>query len=141
VKNNFSLQVKTDLNTLPFVLKWFNENYPVIIPGNIWIQCQTILAEGLTNAIRHAHCNQDVETPILIEVEVQERSLKMCIWDQGDAFDLDLKLASISQIVDQEQIGGRGLWLIQLLADEVSYIRFPDDCNCLLIIKNFEPVV
>jgi serine/threonine-protein kinase RsbW len=140
VHNNFSLQVQTDLNTLPSVLKWFNENYPVIIPGNIWIQCQTILVEGLTNAIRHAHGDRDAETPILIEVEVLERRLQIRIWDQGAAFDLQQQLATISEIVDQEQIGGRGLWLIQRLADDLSYTRIGDR-NCLLAIKNFEPVV
>jgi serine/threonine-protein kinase RsbW len=140
VHNNFSLQVQTDLNTLPSVLKWFNENYPVIIPGNIWIQCQTILVEGLTNAIRHAHGDRDAKTPILIEVEVLERRLQIRIWDQGAAFDLQQQLATISEIVDQEQIGGRGLWLIQRLADDLSYTRIGDR-NCLLAIKNFEPVV
>lgn len=139
--NKFSLQVQTDLDVLPLVLKWFNEKYPVQIPGKVWIQCQTALAEGLTNAIRHAHRGLAVETPILIEVTVLENSLEMRIWDQGPAFDLQQQLATIAEVVDPEQVGGRGLRLIQRLCDEFTYSRSADRRNCLLLVKNFEPVV
>lgn len=138
--NKFSLQVKTDLDVLPSVLAWFNENYPVLIPGKIWIQCQTALAEGLTNAIRHAHRNLAAETPILIEVEVVEQSLEMRIWDRGPAFDLQHQLATLAEVIDREQVGGRGLRLIQRLCDDFSYSRLPDGRNCLLLVKYFTPV-
>ncbi len=140
MNNKFSLQVKTDLNVLPAVLTWFNENYPVLIPGNIWIRCQTALAEGLTNAIRHAHQGLDPNTPILIEVEVFTDILEMRIWDQGPAFDLKQQLATTAATIDPDQVGGRGLYLIQRLCDDLSYTRSADQRNCLLLIKHFDPM-
>ena len=138
--NQFSLQVKTDLNVLPSVLTWFNENRPAPIPENIWIRCQTALAEGLTNAIRHAHRGLDIDTPILIEVSIFVNILEIRIWDQGPGFDLKQQLAATADTIDPDQIGGRGLYLIQRLCDDFSYTRLANQQNCLLMIKRFDPI-
>jgi serine/threonine-protein kinase RsbW len=140
VDNQFSLQVKTDLNVLPSVLAWFNANQPAPIPENIWIKCQTALAEGLTNTIRHAHRDLDTNTPILIEVSVFADILEIRIWDHGPAFDLTQQLATTADVIDQNQIGGRGLYLIQRLCDDFSYSRSADQQNCLLLVKHFDPM-
>ncbi len=134
-----SLQVKSELTTLQAALQWFHHNHPAQIPREVWLQCQIGLAEGLTNAIRHAHRHQSPETPVLIEFLVEERTLELRIWDQGPEFDLQEKLDSIPTVVDPDQIGGRGLRLIQRIADEFSYQRSPDHRNCLIIVKHFEP--
>lgn len=100
------------------------------------MQCQTVLAEGLTNAVRHAHEGKAIETPIEIEVLIQARSLEIRIWDQGAGFDLAQRLVALPQTVSQDAIGGRGLLLLQRLADRLSYTR-TGDRNCLVIVKDY----
>ncbi|HIK29043.1 MAG: ATP-binding protein [Oscillatoriaceae bacterium SKW80] len=133
------LQVGTDLKALAEVLQWFEQFNLPCFPANLWWQCQTALAEGFTNAVRHAHSDLPESTPIDIDVEICDRYLEIKIWDRGKPFDLEAKLASISQeeFDPLERENGRGLIFIRKLTDEVCYTRTPDQRNCLLMRKNF----
>lgn len=140
VSNVNQLQVRSSLDELSHVLDWFNQLHQPAIPRTVWMQCQTALAEGLTNAIRHAHQSKPTETSIEIEVTMKARSLEIRIWDQGAEFDLAQRLAELPQTISQDAIGGRGLLLLQRLADRLSYVRSSDDRNCLLIIKHYAAI-
>jgi serine/threonine-protein kinase RsbW len=89
------LQVKTDLKALAQVLQWYEQLEELPIPKKILEECKVALAEGFTNAVRHAHKNMPVETPIELEVTVFNNRLEMRIWDYGQAFDLKAKLREI----------------------------------------------
>lgn len=131
------LQVKTDLGALAEVLSWFDQFAEAGIPHIVWMQCQLALAEGFTNAVRHAHHNQPIDTPIEIEVTLLHQAIEIQIWDQGPEFDLKQCLSSMPNQVDRNAEGGRGLKLMDQVADELSYSRLPDQRNCLLIVKNY----
>ncbi|HEY9859614.1 MAG TPA: anti-sigma regulatory factor [Candidatus Obscuribacterales bacterium] len=135
-KKNY-LRVNTDLNELVQVLSWFEKFNQSHIPKEVWLQCQTALAEGLTNAIRHAHKNQPVETPIDIEVETSFDTLEIRIWDQGPPFDLNSRLEKTTSAVDFTASGGRGLQILKSVADRLSYNVTEDNRNCLLIVKRY----
>lgn len=129
------LRVQTNLADLNQVLQWFEQLNQPFISRRVWIQCQTALAEGFTNAVRHAHQNLPIETPIDIEVTITPEQLEIRIWDLGDAFDLTQHLENSSQIDDVEASSGRGLYLIRQLVDQVDYTRTSGDRNCLLMVK------
>lgn len=130
------LQVNTDLNALMDVLAWFDQfNHPPI-PFQIWLQCQLALAEGFTNAVRHAHHGQ-ADLPIDLEVIMFPERLEIRIWDQGEPFDLHQRLKNLPTEMDSEAEGGRGLKLMQKIADSLTYARTPDSRNCLLIVKHY----
>ncbi len=131
------IQVRSLLTELSLVLSWFNQLNQGAIPSGVWVQCQTALAEGFTNAVRHAHKSKPADTPIEVEVIVQDRCLEIRVWDQGDVFNLAQKLASNPKLVDKTSIGGRGLVLLDKISDHLSYSRTADDRNCLLIVKNY----
>jgi serine/threonine-protein kinase RsbW len=132
-----SLQVNTDLDALAQVLEWFDQfNHPPI-PSQTWMQCQLALAEGFTNAVRHAHRGQPMDLVIDVEVQVLDDRLEIRIWDQGAPFDLNQRLASMPQELDSEAEGGRGLRLMERIADKLSYTRMQDSRNCLLIVKYY----
>lgn len=133
------LQVNTGLNGLGSVLSWFSELYDSRIPTSVWIRCQLVLAEGFTNAVRHAHKGKPADLPVEIEVAVFAESLEMRIWDWGEPFDLEQKIKDMSEQTDLESPGGRGLKLIGDIADSISYKRMPDGRNCLSIIKKYSP--
>lgn len=134
------LQVTSNLDELNQVLVWFACLEQSTIPRTTWIQCQTALAEGFTNAVRHAHKHKTPETPIEIEVSIEAQCLEIRIWDSGAAFDLDEKLATLPEIVNQSAIGGRGLGLLKRISDHLSYLRTVDERNCLLIVKHYSTV-
>jgi serine/threonine-protein kinase RsbW len=133
------IQVPTDLEALAQVLLWFDQQYESQIPDQVWMQCQIALAEGFTNAVRHAHRGRSLDTPITIEVEILEQSLSIRVWDFGPAFDLQKAIGEIAQKLDSQAEGGRGLHLIHTIADQLSYTRTSDERNCLYIFKNYAP--
>ena len=133
-------QVNSDLNNLEFVLSQFESVKQCWIPTKPWLECQLALAEAFTNAVRHAHCNQPIDTLIDIEILVNETAIVIKIWDYGQPFDL---IQAINVKVNSDcppdpfnlSIGGRGLTIINKVADKLSYDRLEDDRNCLMIYK------
>ncbi len=131
------IQVFSDLNALNDILEWFEQFNALPITNELWWQCQTVLAEGFTNAVRHAHQSLPETTPIEIEVTVLSQWFELRIWDYGQPFDLRSKLKYISE---QEydplgEISGRGLMFMDRLSDELDYTRTPDSRNCLILRK------
>ena len=106
------------------------------IPRKVWLQCQLALAEGFTNAVRHAHKNLPPETPISVEIALFEEYLEIRVWDRGHPFDLEQRLRNLEHKVDDQAGGGRGIVILQKIADFLSYTR-SGDRNCLLIRKNY----
>lgn len=95
------LQVKTELSALNEVLQWYDQLGKLPIPKLVWWKCQLALAEGFTNAVRHAHRGMPLETPIKLEILVFKGRLEIRIWDCGQPFDLEAK---VREIREREQI-------------------------------------
>jgi len=131
------LQVSTDLDALALVLEWFDQFSKPPTPPQAWMQCQLAVAEGFTNAVRHAHQNQPAEILIDLEGLLFPDRLEVRIWDHGPPFDLQERLHRMPQELDTEAEGGRGLRLMERIADHLSYTRTSDCRNCLLIMKKF----
>ncbi len=131
------LQVNTDLDALAQVLEWFDQFSTPPTPPQTWMQCQLALAEGFTNAVRHAHDGQPLDLLIDLEVQVFDDRIEIRIWDQGAPFDLTERLQRMPRDLDTEAEGGRGLRLMERIADHLSYTRTDDTRNCLLIVKKF----
>ena len=93
-----ALQVSTDLKELDQVLQWFNQLRHLPISQRVLMQCQLILAEGFTNAVRHAHRGLSWETPIELEIAVFNERIEMKIWDYGQAFNLEAKLSELKKL-------------------------------------------
>ncbi|MBK4729719.1 ATP-binding protein [Oxynema sp. CENA135] len=131
------LQVKTDLHDLAEVLQWLEAEVFSLLPRDRWWECQTALAEGFTNAVRHAHRNLPPTTPIEIDLTIFPHYLEMQVWDIGPPFDLKAKLKAVCEEtfdpLDKED--GRGLLFMHQLTDELFYIRSDDRKNCLVMRK------
>ena len=134
------LKINTDLNVLTQTLGWFDQLKDSGIPQPTWFQCQLVLAEGLTNAIRHAHKDQPPEVQIELEVKVFAQHLEIRIWDQGNPFDLETRVKALPEKIDTNNETGRGLKLMQTIADQLTYTRAADHRNCLLITKSWADI-
>jgi serine/threonine-protein kinase RsbW len=134
-----SFKVPSDLQALDQILSYFEQFKQPWIPKKDWLQCQLALAEGFTNAVRHAHKDRPVETPINLEILLSQESLEIRIWDYGSPFDLDGFLKNLAQRGNRLSGNGQGLPILQKIATSLKYLRTDDNRNCLIIIKEFSP--
>ena len=136
------LQTTTDLNAVATVLEWFTQTAAPLNPPELVWQSQTILVEGFTHAVRHAHHNLPSITPIDLELGLYEHQVELRIWDWGQPFDLNAK---VQEMIRQEPADpleketGRGLILIHKLTDELHYTRAENQRNCLVMRKHLLP--
>ncbi|MGJ5630079.1 ATP-binding protein [Nostoc sp. CALU 1950] len=138
MNNKIYLKVNTDLTASPQVLSWFeNLNQPPIPDKQIWWQCQTLMIEGFTNIVEHAHKNLSIETPIEMEAVRLDEQIEIRIWSQGEPFDLEQQLQQTSEFEDNDQERGRGLKIMSAIADKLSYERAVDNRYCLFISKYY----
>ncbi len=131
------IDVSTNLNDLNRVLVWFDGFDHATIPALAWFQSKLALAEGFTNAVRHAHRDLVPDTPIEIQLNILSDCLEIRVWDQGSSFDLEDTIRHLPNDIDRETGGGRGLKLMQKMADVLTYTRTPDRRNCLLFVKYY----
>ena len=138
---NFPTQIKieanSDLNAIDRVLFQFNQMYHSTISQQDWLQCQLVLVEGFTNAVRHAHNNLPKDTPITIKIILEAKKITIRIWDYGRPFDLELFIKNISKQDNNWQGSGRGIAIMKKVADTLTYERVSPQQNCLKIVKYF----
>lgn len=132
-----NIEVLGDLQELDRLLLKFDQIYQDFIPCRDWLQCRLALAEGFTNAVRHAHKNIPQEIPIEIEILLKPNSIEIRIWDYGSAFDLKKFIQETAKKNNGWLSSGRGIPLLNTIADRLDYQRTDQQKNCLLIIKNF----
>lgn len=90
-----SLRTKTEVQAVADVLKWYEDLEFFISDKTVWWQCQIAVIEAFTNAVRHAHKNLPVDTPIDLEITIFNDRIEMRVWDFGMPFDLATKIKEI----------------------------------------------
>lgn len=136
VLKQISFKVESDLKALDQVLCYFDQINQPWIPKKDWLQCQLALAEGFTNAVRHAHKNLSNDISIEVEICLKSDSLEIRIWDFGPPFDLEGFLEANGSQDNRFAGHGQGLLILQKIAAHLSYCRTDDNRNCLLIVKD-----
>ena len=135
--NQARLTVRSHLEELTGVQRWFRTLISRMSVDSPWLdeqfdQLNLALAEGFTNAVRHAHADLPENTPIDIELLVSPEQLEIRIFDRGGPFDPD-SLSEPKPGALRE--GGYGWFLLRRLSDQVSYDCLQDQLNCLRIVK------
>jgi serine/threonine-protein kinase RsbW len=140
-----TLKVASDWDEMATVIQWFDQFNCTALPNLIWVEGQTALIEGFTNAVRHAHRNLIPPPPVELAATISAKCFQICIWDQGDVFDLEAALENLTQKtgdrnfnpLDHEAHWGC-IFLLKLRQDyawSVAYIREQGERNCLLLRK------
>ena len=89
-----------------------------------------VLTESMANAIRHAN-EGDPEKEVHITITIEEKTLSIKVFDQGQGFDVcTLPAPDFKGLKEQ----GRGVYIIQSLMDQVTY-RKVDGGNVLEMKK------
>jgi len=137
VIHNIKIKAPSNLQSLDEVLIKFNCIYRDFIPLRDWLQCRLALAEGFTNAVRHAHKNLPSEIPVFIEVFLYSTEMEIRILDYGSFFDLKSFIVKASQKNTNWLSSGRGIPILNKISHRLDYYRIEKEQNCLLIIKKF----
>jgi serine/threonine-protein kinase RsbW len=90
-------------------------NFSEDIYGNIMIA----ITESVNNAIVHGN-DSDKNKNVSLSLRVADNSLKFTVEDQGKGFNYE-DLDDPTAPENLEKIGGRGIFLMKHLSDEVSF--------------------
>ena len=131
------LVVDSKLEAFFKVHDWLKKVCTSLDPDAAWVKhyvnrLDIAVAEGVSNAVRHAHATLPPETPIAIDISLDGDRVDICIWDQGGPFDP-------SELREPEpgslRHGGYGWVLLRRVVDRVTYHR-ENNRNCLEITQH-----
>ena len=92
--------------------------------------------EAFTNVIRHAHHDRP-HAPIQIQCWVRAGALEVQVHDEGEPFDL----SAVPHLNPGElRIGGRGVYLMRTLMDELTTFQRTRGGNTLRMVKYLQPL-
>jgi serine/threonine-protein kinase RsbW len=95
---------------------------------------EIVLSEATANVIRHAYCNPG--NRYLVTVEIFPDRVRLQVEDHGRGFE-----RTTVPEPDDEEISGRGLWLIEQLSN-IATVRTLTDGGCLLEAElSFSPPI
>jgi serine/threonine-protein kinase RsbW len=96
-----------------------------------------VTGEAFTNIVRHAHRNVP-QAQMEIRLQIYADAISLTFQDQGDPFDL----AAVPELAPGElRIGGRGIYLMRTLMDELSCEPRADQAgNTLRMVKRLRPL-
>jgi len=136
----FHLRTNTDYDALSQVMDWFCSLQPKFVPDAVWLEIQTALGEGFDNAVCHAHHDLPEQTAIDIHLLIYTHTIQLDILDCGAEFDFESCLLQRPESIDEYAERGRGLSILQEIADYMSYTRTRDQRNRLLLTKTYNPI-
>jgi serine/threonine-protein kinase RsbW len=115
------LQIPSDIGNLRLVEKAIDElsmelNLSDEVYGNVMVATM----EDTNNAIIHGN-NSDPKKNVKIEIELEEKQLKVHVEDQGRGFDFK-NVPDPTAPENLEKINGRGIFLMEHLSDEIAYL-------------------
>ncbi|MBD2260206.1 ATP-binding protein [Pseudanabaena sp. FACHB-2040] len=129
------LKIPSDLKFLSVVESWLLESLATELKeSETWPQLSTrlrlALVEAYSNVVRHAH-KDNPETPVILRLTLDQRSVTLEIWDSGQGYDTDTYLAPVPETFQE---GGYGWLILNRLMDKVQYqLRAKDGQNCLML--------
>ncbi|TAH25873.1 MAG: ATP-binding protein [Cytophagales bacterium] len=118
--NSLKIQIPSMLENIRIVESFIDnlkERYNIDddIYGNIMIA----VTESVNNAIKHGN-KLDAKKNVLLSCDLEENKVLFSIEDEGVGFDYS-KLPDPTAEENIEEVGGRGIFLMRHLADEVSF--------------------
>jgi len=116
------LQIPSDIGNLRLVEKAIDEmsmelNLSDEIYGNVMVATM----EATNNAIIHGN-NSDPNKNVKIQIQLEEKELKVYVEDQGIGFDYK-NVPDPTAPENLEKINGRGIFLMEHLSDEIVYLE------------------
>lgn len=133
----FRLVLPSDPKVLPLARAFVEHVCRLVIGDGCFAEAMQMAAhEALQNVIRHAHGNR---CDILFELQARPipDGIEFCLMDEGEPFDV----ASVPHLDPGElRLGGRGVFLMRRLVDELCSEPRQPRGNVLRLVKRWRPM-
>ena len=132
----FTLTLPSDARMLS-VVRCFVEAVCQTFPLDRSIVHAIVVATGeaVTNVVRHAHNNRP-DAQMQIQCQIRDNAIEIQILDEGEPFDL----TAVPELDPAElRVGGRGVFLMRALIDELSCQPRGERGNALRMVKRYGP--
>jgi serine/threonine-protein kinase RsbW len=121
MENDLVLEIPTDVRSIEHAVEYVVQRCRTCetYQKRLRLNFRVGLTEALTNAVLYGNAH-DPSKHVLVEVALEDGRLEARVTDQGGGFDP----SSIPDPTEPENIlkpGGRGLFIMRQLLDEVSY--------------------
>lgn len=91
------------------------------LDDNIYGNIMIAVTESISNAIKHGN-KEDASKNVDLKLQMGTNEIKFQISDEGNGFDYE-NLPDPTAPENLEKLGGRGIFLIKNLCDEVSFLE------------------
>lgn len=91
------------------------------ISDDIYANIMVAVTESVNNAIRHGN-NSDKDKNVHLTLILEDKSIKFVVEDEGNGFDFN-NLPDPTAPENLEKPGGRGIFLMQNLCDELNFLN------------------
>lgn len=127
-KNILKLELNADTKNLAYLR---DALYEYLIKnqfdGQKIMEVQLVVDELCTNLIKYSYSSDPTKIFIVI-VEIQDKSIKIQIIDEGKPFDITkYNSPNISEHIKNPHKGGLGIPFIKLFSNNIRYLSYPDN--------------
>jgi serine/threonine-protein kinase RsbW len=149
--NPFEACFPSRLDSVTVLLDWLEQHRPPGLDPLLWVQAQTALVEGFSNAVRHAHAHLDPPPAVAVSLEVTSQQLQLRLRDHGPPFDITPAWAAVEPPADLDPDGSErghlpqreahwGLVMLARLRRDfgwmIRYDPLPEGGNVLILCRS-----
>lgn len=120
-------------------MNWFSCLQPSGIDESLWSGCIILMGEAFENTVYHAKKMLVMPTSTDVEVIITNTMLQIRIWDNGPGFNLEQHIKDLPESVPLHAEKGRGVWIMNKVADHLNYSQTTEQLNCLTLQKFWAP--
>ena len=118
--NTISIQIPSILENIRMIESFIdNAKDKFELDDDIYGNIMIAVTEAVNNAIKHGNAN-DKSKNVSLSLSLQETRIQFIIKDEGRGFNYD-NLPDPTTEENLEKIGGRGIFLMKHLSDEVDF--------------------
>ncbi len=118
--NNISIQIPSLLENIRIIESFIdNAKEKFHLDDDIYGNIMIAVTEAVNNAIKHGNAN-DKSKSVSLSLSLKNSLIQFIIKDEGNGFDYE-NLADPTAPENLEKVGGRGIFLMKHLSDEVDF--------------------
>ena len=118
--NNISIQIPSLLENIRIIESFIdNAKEKFDLNDDIYGNIMIAVTEAVNNAIKHGNAN-DKSKSVSLSLSLKDSLIQFIIKDEGNGFDYE-NLPDPTSPENLEKIGGRGIFLMKHLSDEVDF--------------------
>lgn len=140
MKNELVLELPTDIRSIEHAVQYVVDHCPDCPPngGRVNLNFRVGLTEALANAMLYGN-NHDPDKRVRVEVCLTKGRIEARITDQGEGFN-PTAVPDPTAPENLDKSGGRGLYLMRELLDEVTYNDRGNEVKLVLNLDQSAPL-